>query len=333
MNPADLTWDPAAEQSVLGSILLSPACLPTVERSLRPADFRLASDRAVYEAVLSLERAGGSVDPVTVLDQTAKMGAPVSREYLFGLMELAATAANVEEHVRIVREDVLRSGLMELAETVHSRVTNRTPVAEALAQARQTLDKLERQGSAGRLATPTDILTAFYRQREAVESGDGKAYVCTGYMALDSLLGGGMINSGLYLLAARPGMGKTTLALNIADRVAKADPVLFISLEMDSDQLAAKRISRLTGIPSERLLMQPLTDAEAAQTAQAASQLSTLSLYSNEAPTMTVDDIGTLARSIGGLRLVVVDYFGKIAPPGSFGGRIGTSTPRRSPGL
>lgn len=88
MNPADLTWDPAAEQSVLGSILLSPACLPTVERSLRPADFRLASDRAVYEAVLSLERAGGSVDPVTVLDQTAKMGAPVSREYLFGLMEL-----------------------------------------------------------------------------------------------------------------------------------------------------------------------------------------------------------------------------------------------------
>ena len=91
--------------------------------------------------------------------------------------------------------------------------------------------------------------------------------------------------------------------------------MLFISLEMDSDQLAAKRISRLTGIPSERLLMQPLTDAEAAQTAQAASQLSTLPLYSNEAPTMTVDDIGTLARSIGGLRLVVVDYFGKIAPP------------------
>lgn len=241
MNPADLTWDPAAEQSVLGSILLSPACLPTVERSLRPADFRLASDRAVYEAVLSLERAGGSVDPVTVLDQTAKMGAPVSREYLFGLMELAATAANVEEHVRIVREDVLRSGLMELAETVHSRVTNRTPVAEALAQARQTLDKLERQGSAGRLATPTDILTAFYRQREAVESGDGKAYVCTGYMALDSLLGGGLINSGLYLLAARPGMGKTTLALNIADRVAKADPVLFKRRQAEASVETLKR--------------------------------------------------------------------------------------------
>ena len=106
MNPADLTWDPAAEQSVLGSILLSPACLPTVERSLRPADFRLASDRAVYEAVLSLERAGGSVDPVTVLDQTAKMGAPVSREYLFGLMELAATAAILICLVRLVQRIV-----------------------------------------------------------------------------------------------------------------------------------------------------------------------------------------------------------------------------------
>ena len=106
MNPADLTWDPAAEQSVLGSILLSPACLPTVERSLRPADFRLASDRAVYEAVLSLERAGGSVDPVTVFDQTAKMGAPVSREYLFGLMELAATAAILICLVRLVQRIV-----------------------------------------------------------------------------------------------------------------------------------------------------------------------------------------------------------------------------------
>ena len=147
-------------------------------------------------------------------------------------------------------------------------------------------------------------------------------------MALDKLLGGGMINSGLYLLAARPGMGKTTLALNIADRVAQADPVLFVSLEMDDEQLTAKRISRETGISSERLLMQPLNDQEYAQVAAATQKLSTLSFYTNKAPAVTVDDISALARSIGGLRLIVVDYFGKIAPPPDFrrSGRVEYTT-------
>ena len=134
-------------------------------------------------------------------------------------------------------------------------------------------------------------------------------------MALDTLLGGGMLNSGLYLLAARPGMGKTTLALNIADRVAQADPVLFVSLEMDTEQLSAKRISRVTGIPTQRLLMQSLSEEEESKVAQASRALAQLSLWSNAASTVTVDDIGALARSIGGLRLIVVDYFGKILPP------------------
>ena len=179
---------------------------------------------------------------------------------------------------------------------------------------RQALDSLTSKGSAGRLATPTDIFTAFYRQREAVESGNARGFVCTQYMALDNLLGGGLLASGLYLLAARPGMGKTTLALNIADRVAQTDPVLFVSLEMDDEQLAAKRISRETGISTERLLMQLLSDEEQVAVAQAASRLAALPMYANKAPTVTVDDIGVLARSIPGLRLIVVDYFGKIMP-------------------
>lgn len=328
METDELLWDVTAEQSVIGAILLSSNCLPEVERDLRPNDFRLDINRAIYEAALALERAGDKVDVVTILDQAAKMGRPVSREYAIQLMDLTPTAANVGAYIQIVRENVLRTGLMEASDTIRDGVLGRETPQVVLAQGTQMLTDLMTQGNAGRLSSPADQLAAFYRQRDGIDSGDAKGYVCTGYMALDKLLGGGMINSGLYLLAARPGMGKTTLALNIADRVAQADPVLFVSLEMDDEQLTAKRISRETGISSEKLLMQPLNDREYAKVAAATRKLSSLALYTNKAPAATVGDISALARSIGGLRLIVVDYFGKIAPPPEFrrSGRVEYTT-------
>lgn len=328
METDELLWDVSAEQSVVGSILLSPNCLPDVERELNPNDFRLDADRAIYEAALALERVGKKVDVVTILDRAAKMGRPVSREYALELLEVTPTAANVAEYIQIVRENALRSRLLGVSDTIRDGVLGREVPQTVLTQGAQMLTDLMRQGTAGRLSSPTDQLAAFYRQRDAIDNGDAKGYVCTGYMALDKLLGGGMINSGLYLLAARPGMGKTTLALNIADRVAQADPVLFVSLEMDDEQLTAKRIARETGISSEKLLMQPLSDREYAQVAEATQKLSSQFFYTNKAPAATVDDISALARSIGGLRLIVVDYFGKIAPPPEFrrSGRVEYTT-------
>ena len=308
-------YDAMAEQTVIGSILLDPRCLPEVERSLRPEDLRLEADRVLYRAALALEREGGKLDSVTILDRAQKSGTELSRQYVLELMEITPTAANVGEYIRLVREDRLRDGLLETAEAIRSGVTAREDPTALLSSAGQRLDSLAARGSTGKLVSPNDGLLAYYRQREAIEAGDAKGYVCTGYMALDELLGGGMLNSGLYLLAARPGMGKTTLALNIADRVAQADPVLFVSLEMDTEQLSAKRISRETGIPSQKLLMQALTQEEEDRVAAASRKLAGLALWSNAAPTATVDDIGALARSIGGLRLIVVDYFGKILPP------------------
>ena len=300
-------YDAMAEQSVIGSILLDPRCLPEVERSLRPEDFRLEADRVLYRAALALEREGGKLDPVTILAQAQKSGTELSRQYVLELMEITPTAANVGEYIRLVREDRLREALGETAGRILERVEGREAPAAILADAGRQLDDLAARGSTGTLVSPTEGLLAFYRQRDAVDDGDAKGYVCTGYMALDELLGGGMLNSGLYLLAARPGMGKTTLALNIADRVAQADPVLFVSLEMDTEQLSAKRISRETGIPSQKLLMQALTQEEEDRVAAASRKLAGLALWSNAAPTVTVDDIGVLARSNGGLRLRAVD--------------------------
>ena len=309
------TYDAMAEQSVMGSILVDPRCLSEVERALRPEDLRLEADRVLYLAALALEREGGKLDSVTILDRARKLGGQVSTEYALQLMEITPTAANVGEYVKIVKKNRLREALGEHADRVRAGVDDLEDPDVILASAQQRLNDLAAQGSAGKLVSPNEGLLAYYRQRDAVEDGDAKGYVCTGYMALDELMGGGMLNSGLYLLAARPGMGKTTLALNIADRVAQADPVLFVSLEMDTEQLSAKRLSRETGVPTQKLLMQPLTQGEEDRVAAASRKLAGLALWSNAAPTVTVDDIGVLARSIGGLRLIVVDYFGKILPP------------------
>ena len=309
------TYDAMAEQSVVGSILLDSRCLPEVERSLRPEDFRLEADRVLYQAALALERAGEKLDPVTILDRARKLDGQVSPQYALQLMEITPTAANVGEYIKLVREDRLRDGVRDMAVAALAEVEARGDPAAIITASQRRLDDLATRGSTGKLVSPNEGLLAYYRQRDAVEDGDAKGYVCTGYMALDELLGGGMLNSGLYLLAARPGMGKTTLALNIADRVAQADPVLFVSLEMDTEQLSAKRISRETGIPSQKLLMQALTQEEEDRVAVASRKLAGLALWSNAAPTVTVDDIGVLARSVGGLRLIVVDYFGKILPP------------------
>ena len=309
------TYDAMAEQSVVGSILLDSRCLPEVERSLRPEDFRLEADRVLYQAALALERAGEKLDPVTILDRARKLDGQVSPQYALQLMEITPTAANVGEYIKLVREDRLRDGVRDMAVAALAEVEARGDPAAIITASQRRLDDLATRGSTGKLVSPNEGLLAYYRQRDAVEDGDAKGYVCTGYMALDELLGGGMLNSGLYLLAARPGMGKTTLALNIADRVAQADPVLFVSLEMDTEQLSAKRISRETGIPSQKLLMQALTQEEEDRVAAASRKLAGLAFWSNAAPTVTVDDIGVLARSVGGLRLIVVDYFGKILPP------------------
>ena len=190
-------YDAMAEQSVVGSILLDPRCLPEVERSLRPEDLRLEADRVLYRAALALEREGGKLDPVTILDQAQRMGAKVSSQYLMQLMEITPTAANVGEYIKLVREDRLREALGETAGRILERVEGREAPAAILADAGRRLDDLAAQGSTGTLVSPTEGLLAFYRQRDAVDDGDAKGYVCTGYMALDELLGGGMLNSGL----------------------------------------------------------------------------------------------------------------------------------------
>lgn len=304
-----------AEGAALGSILISPECLRVASDILTPQDFGKEINRVLYQAMLNLDRQGGVMDPVTILQETERMGAKISRQYVLELMDTTPTANNVEEYAKITRENALRRELVALCDGTKERLDQGGDTQEILSGMTQQLDKLQQEGVTSDLVGPDEAMDLFYTHRLAVDSGQKSGFVPTGYRDLDNLLGGGLLASGMYVLAARPGMGKTALALNIADRVAKqTGSVLFVSLEMDTEQIEARRISRESGIPSNRLLMKILTDEENAKMAVAADRVRALPMSINRKPGATVEEIKGLARRVPNLALIVIDYIGKITP-------------------
>lgn len=312
----------AAESAVAGSILLDADCLPEVAAVLTEDDFALAANRAVFRAALALQRRSETVDPVTIL---AEAGGEVTRAYAMELMAVTTTAANAGVYAAETRRASMRRAILALADTLTERAALPEDPRELIGTAQRELERIEAQDTAQELATSGDALLAFYRHRELVESGCG-GFVPTGFRSLDRLLGGGLLNSGLYVLAARPGMGKTTFALSVADSVARSGPVLFVSLEMDLEQISAKRIGRAAGIGSDALMMGSLTDDERRRAAEWSVKLSEAPLYTNRKPWATVDDLGNMARKVKGLRCMVVDYFGLIRPSGNVKSRYEAMT-------
>lgn len=303
-----------AEQAVIGSILIDAQCLDEVARLLRPQDFGMEINRTLYRVILSMNRTGRKIDPVTVKEAALQAGVEVSNAYLLELMDITPTSANVEEYARIVREGARKRGISALCEHITAELANHAPIPELLMETARRVEDLQKDGMAEDLLDPDSAMLAFYQHRELVAQGGG-AFVPTGYQDLDKTLGGGMLNSGMYILAARPGMGKTTLAINIADRVARTGKsVLFVSLEMDPEQIEAKRLARETGIPGDRLLMDCLTDEEEAQVAYGADMVRALPVHFNQRDRVTVAQIEQMARRVKGLALIVIDYIGKIIP-------------------
>lgn len=303
-----------AEAAVVGSILIDDRCLPVVEQLLRPEDLALEVNRAIYRAALALRRENRPIDPVLIQEEAGRQGTKLETAYLLELMDTTPTAQNVEAYAKITRQHSLRRALDKLCDDAKAAAAGGDP-GEVLAGLARDAAELQREGVTDELIRPDEAMLSFYAHRDEIDKGGSAGYVSTGYRDIDLMLGGGMLSSGMYILAARPGIGKTTLALNIADRVAeRTGPVLFISLEMDVEQLVAKRVARLSGIPANRLLMGRLSEPEYAKVMDAAGKLEKIPLYINRRPGATVEQIEAMARRVQGLALVVVDYVGKIIP-------------------
>lgn len=304
----------SAENSLVGSILIDPRCLPAVSEIVGPEDFALEINKAIFRAALDLNRSGKTVDPVTI-KKRARLDAD---QYLLELMETTGTAKNAEMYAQEVRKSSMRRQILSLAQETLDGAEDEP--RDMIAKLQSGLEAVEQRDTMAELASPDEAMLAFFSHRDLVDAG-GHGCVPTGLEPVDRILGGGLLKSGLYILAARPAMGKTALALQVIDHMAQYGPVLFVSLEMDLEQIEARRIGRLAGLPGNRLLMGKLNDQEYSRVAQAADKIRALPVQVNKRPAATVTDIGHMARKVKGLRCIVVDYLGKITPDSRRQGR------------
>ena len=301
--------DTYAEQSLVGSVLLDSRCLNAVRAMVRATDFASSPCEAVFRAACRLADAGQVVDPVTILEDIKRHAEPVTADFLLQLLEITPTAANAEHYAKIVHENALRRAVEEVALDLAGQALEKGTSISALVA--DGISRLQRIGAGQTklLVSPEDAANEFLDYRDRVEREDGTV-VSTGYHKLDSVLGGGMVAQGLYILAARPGVGKTTVGMKIAEHVAAKKGVLFVSLEMSREQLTARRIADRTALPIVRVLHGELDDAQMVAVTNALGELSRTHLAMNASPGATVPDIAIMARSVENLGLVVVDYLG-----------------------
>ena len=309
----------AAEQAVAGSILIDEGAFALVADRLCPEDFLLDLCRSIFLAARALHKEGLPVDLPLIQGKLRDMGVAAENRQLVELMEITPTAANCQLYADLVAREGLRRRILALCRSIQAEET--TPPADLLAALRKgTEDLLEDRPSHGVLSS-CDAAGDLLEGIMARQAGLDRPLSC-GLDSLDNALGGGLSPGSLVILAGRPGMGKTTLGLFLAENLARQGTVLYVSLEMTAQQLMAKRLARRTGISAQRLLLasgeEAFSQEETDRITDAAQALAKTGLVFNQNMGSTVEEVGLLARSQKDLAAVVVDHLGllRTAHPG-----------------
>ena len=300
-----------AEQSVLGSMLIDANCVKDVMEQLRPDDFYLKQNREIFETIYSMFVYSKPIDGVTVAGEMEKNGTyeeSTTRPYLAQLMDVTPTSANVMEYVGIVRDKALLRALYTVAGEISTMVQDGTGGASSvLDAAEQKIYAVRRGRSAQSMASIGVVLQGVLDHLSELSANGGKTLpgLPTGFGVLDDKMNG-LNRSDLVLLAARPGMGKTSMALNLALNVARSSgqAVAVFSLEMSREQLVTRILSNQATVENQRLVTGNLREQDWVNIANAASVLSGLDILIDDNPLLTVADMNAKCRRIDNLGLV-----------------------------
>lgn len=311
-----------AEQAVIGSMLIDSRCIPEVLERLKADEFYVKLNHDIYETMYTMFAYGQTIDPVTVLDQMKVRGVYEDNceSYLAEVMRITPTAANVLEYAAIVRDRALLRRLGETADEINSMVYEGSGEAETMLEAAERKIYALRQGRnvGGLMPVSSVVQNVFDGLSEAASSGSKIPGISTGLPDLDRMILG-LNKSELILIAARPGMGKTSIALNLALHAAMnlQKTVAIFSLEMSREQLVTRLLSRAALIPSQNLLTGQLSEQQWRDIADAAQTLSATDIRIDDNPTLTVSDMNAQCRRVQGLDLVVIDYLQLMQSAGS----------------
>lgn len=313
-----------AEEAVLGSILLDAGALYDVAAFLQPGDFFLVKNEWVYAAILALHKRGDHIDYLTVIEELRNAGRLDElggAAYITHLINHTPTSIYAEGYGRIVERAAVRRRLQRAASEIALLAQSENqPVDVALDMASALLANVSQVRQLRDLQTARDLLPSVFDRVEAARE-TGSTGILTGFADIDRRLGGGLQKSDLVLLAARPGMGKTSWMLCAAMngmRAQAARPLIF-SMEMTAEQLIRRWIAADSGVSTDKMRSGRMTDAEFSAFTTAWAALDGLPFVIDDTSGLTPEQFeAKVARAVAehGVNVVMVDYLGLMNVPG-----------------
>lgn len=292
--------------SLAGAILIDPRCLDEVRRTVMPEMFGDRRCRAIYEAACELSDEGATIDPVTIRSRAAEWDDAFAQQ----AMEITLTAANVGAYCEALHTEFLRRELLAgIQERADSLLAGHDPLGEA-AELLTLTERITAGSNDAGAVSAREAAMELLEDLDRAEEGY-LAFVETGFSDLDRILGGGLLREGLYILAARPGCGKTTLAAAMAERMLeRGRRVLFVSLEMSRKQLMARRVAADVGrVTAAQILRGELAEEERKSVGESLVRLSKRPLFFNRRASVNVSEIQFLAKQ-NRADVVIIDYLG-----------------------
>ena len=316
IDEVNMPYSLEAEQAVLGSILLDPACITQVNLLVKPEYFYLPQHRAIFTIMQEMDALGSKIDPLLILEKlkSSKVYDDASgKQYLLTLSQIVPSTENVEAYSKIIREKYYIRSLINVSKDIISDATTSSEPADSLLEVAEQKIYDIRQGrvTKGPSKIGDIIVNEVYDKLQKLSSADKDKYkgFTTGFTDLDKAITG-LNRSDLLIIGARPAMGKTSLALNLARNTAMMGKkkVLFFSLEMTKEQLAQRVLSIEARVESTNMRTGDISGQEWANLATATALLSNCELYFDDTSNMTVSEMKSRIRRLRDVDAVFVDY-------------------------
>lgn len=306
-----------AEQAVLGSVLIDPEVLSTVLMLVRSEYFYLPQHRAIFDVLVSLDTLGSKIDALIVLERLKENGSfddAAGKNYLVQLAQVVPSTANIENYCKIVKDKFyLRTLISVSRDTIEDATSGSLEADKILDAAEQRIYDIRKGKTSGGFQRLSDVISnEVYPTLHNITSENAEEYkgIPTGFSKLDEMISG-LNRSDLILIGARPAMGKTSFALNIARNVAmRGKRTVFFSLEMSNEQLASRVLSTEARVESNKLRSGNISQEEWMRIAEATALLSSCELYFDDTSTITVPEMKAKIRRMKNVDCIIVDYLG-----------------------
>jgi replicative DNA helicase len=329
-NKQDAPQNVEAEASLLGAILIDSDAIVKIADTVTPDDFYDPKHKHIYDALTRLYERREPIDVLTLADQLKNTGVLDiigGAAYLTELTNFVPTAAHVEQYAEIVAQKALRRRLITASQDmVDLGYDESKSLKELIEDAETRLFQVSEKHVKQSLVSIETILSESFDRLDDLHKDKKKIRgIPTGYQEMDNMLAG-LQRSDLFILAARPAMGKTAFVLNLAHNVAvqAKEPVLIFSLEMSKEQLVDRLLSMESGVDAWALRTGNLTDSDFEKIGHAMGTLSEAPIYIDDTPGVTVSDMRTKARREAhqrNLGLVIVDYLQLMSGGSNYGGQ------------